>query len=265
MPRQKKPDHSSRAHAKLPPSSSDKWLHCWGWLATVQEHHEEYGVPESSPAALEGTEAHEVFEQLIRGVPTVSPDHALPKTKTGRKIYADAVNHPHAEALSDCHEWVLRQEGLVYPELRVDFGAPFGYVGLEGTCDVTILHPEFLKIADLKFGRGLVGVEDPEGTPNSQLMCYLLGAINLFGEREKYSITVMQPRAGHPKGPIRERWVTKTDLSIFKYDLEKAVDANFSRKYAPSVGPWCRKFCDAIGSCKAQRNQSLQMMKDTPL
>lgn len=268
MPSKKKKqkiDHSARSHAELPPSSSDKWIHCWDWLRTNAKHYEDFGRPGTSAAAAEGTAAHETFEKLVKGVHTISPKHAYPKTASGRGQYAAAQKEEHADTLGHCVDWVEEQPGVIYPETRVDFGAKHGYVGLEGTADITIVTPDKLQIADLKFGRILVEVADKDGNPNPQLMCYLLGAINKFGERDSYAITVLQPRAKHRDGPIRTKEISRTDLAIFEYDLFNAVEANYSHRHTATPGPWCRKFCDSLGSCGAVRKQALQLMRDTPI
>lgn len=228
---------STKAHADLPPSSSDKWLYCHGWLALNR------GLPnETSAAAAEGTEAHEVLESVLRG--TLDLD-----------TLKDNEMHDY---LSSCLEWLFYQPGVIHPELRMDFGSTFGFVDLFGTSDVVIDHPEHLTVADLKYGMGLVEVEG-----NTQLLTYLSAAVEQFGPRERYRLAILQPRAYHPQGTIREWWLTHRELEEFRVLLGDAISRNYNRG-KPTAGDHCRKYCKAQGSCPALARHSLELFRSTP-
>lgn len=266
----RKVDHKARAHAELPPSSSDKWMNCFGWRTTVNQHYDAYGRPPSSAAAEEGTAAHEKFERHLLGLISTQGQEHVPE-ELNRELFVRAVRDTRPitedddefDHLQECIEWIEKQPGSMLPETRLDFGEHLGYVGLTGTVDVTLVTEDTLTIADLKYGKVLVEVLARLGRPNTQLMCYLVGAINRFGPRERYRIVILQPRAWHKDGPIREHWVTKAELAIFLFDLENAIEASY--KGGPCTpGPWCRHYCDALASCRAVVLAARQRLRDNP-
>lgn len=257
-------DHSSRSHSDLPPSSADKWLECWNWLYTNGQHIERFGEPPTSDAALEGTEAHEVLETLLRGSDIVAPEFRLPKTKVGRAKRGEAYDHEHYSDLEEVLDYITSRPGKLYPEARLDYGRRWGYANLTGTVDVCLVEEDRITILDLKFGRMVVEV-DKDGIPNPQLMCYLLGAIEEHGERPNYEIGILQPRAYHKLGPIRTRAVTPAEVLIFDFDAERAIQANYAGTHECTPGDHCRKFCNALPSCGAVRKLALKLMAEAPL
>lgn len=227
------------SHSELPPSSADKWMVCGGWLRANR------GLPDkTSDAADEGTIAHGFLRRHLQ---------------TG-KPFSLSLSNELFEALSSTSEWIRQQPGVVYPEAVVDYGQVFGYVGLTGTLDVAIVDDACLTIGDFKYGIGDV----VEVVGNKQLLCYLVGAIQRFGHRPLYKLAIMQPRAYHPLGPIRVWTVTDQELKLFLKELEKSIKANYS-KGAYVVGPHCRHFCRALGSCKAVKEQALKWYKENPV
>lgn len=228
------------SHSELPPSSSDKWMKCGAWLRL------NHGRPDStSAAAEEGTRAHLVFEKLIldEDVPAGTTVETLTHLATGMDYIYD----------------VLKEGAEVFAETRVDFGDQFGYVDLTGTADAIILDPDCLTILDLKFGMGLVEVED-----NTQLMIYLSGAVALFGQRDRYRIGIFQPRAYHKDGPLRFQEVSAETLQEFNVALEAAIAANYKGGKA-HVGPWCRNWCKALGNCAAVAHANLHLIRTTEI
>lgn len=251
--------HSERSHSDLPPSSSSKWMVCWGWLETVRQHRALFGTPPSSAAAEEGTRAHEKMELHLRASPLYR--ERAGENQPGVFLCEDDDEY---DDLLPMIEWVEKQPGELYLETRFDFGESMGYVGLTGTGDVTLVEPDRLTIVDLKYGRGIVEVEDARGVPNRQLMVYLSGAVNAFGPRDSYRLAILQPRAWHKKGPIRTRDVSPAELSVFQFDLENAIEGNY--KGAPcTTGPHCREWCAAQSSCRALARQALQRFREDPL
>lgn len=228
---------SKPAHSELGPSASDKWMSCPAWRRFT------VALPKqaSSAAADEGTMAHAVLESVL-----------------SEKI--KVVEHPdldvtrHIQSVAD---WVYRQKGVVHPEVEVDYGEEFGYVGLFGTSDIVIVHRSHLTVGDLKYGFGLVEVEN-----NTQLMIYLVGSVAKFGKRKKYRLVILQPRGDHFKGPIREVWVTHAELEEFKLRLSQAIADSYSNK-PPVVGPHCRKYCAALAVCPGVKEQSIRMFKES--
>lgn len=229
-------DQSS--HSELPPSSADKWFNCHAWRRLTHDIEDT-----SSAAAEEGTRAHEWLA-----------DHLL-KTR-------DLVNCDDPE-MSDhlfmCVEWVQSQEGTPQIEIKVDFGAAFGFADLTGTADLIFDHKDYLTVADLKYGRQVVEVHD-----NKQLMCYLVGAVHKFGRRDKYQLAILQPRAWHKDGLLRTTWVSDQELRQFETALGEAIKASYNPKTKATAGPWCQHYCKALGRCKTAAAKSLDLFRSTP-
>ena len=102
---------SEPEHSELPPSSSDKWMVCHGWLQANKPYRSKKS---SSAAADEGTLAHSVLESLIRSRLASTPE-ANPEILERMTALVDAI---------------LAQDGEIHPETRVDFGEQFGFVDL---------------------------------------------------------------------------------------------------------------------------------------
>lgn len=236
------------AHSELPPSSADKWFYCHAWRRLTA------GLEDtSSPAAEEGTLAHE----WLAG-------HLL-----GDRELSECPNEEMYDHLMMCAEWILAQPfDEILVEHRVDYGARHGFVDLTGTADAIIIHSKHLTIADLKYGRHTVEVvRQVDGKPagNLQLMIYLVGAALKFGRRPRYRLVILQPRAWHTDGPIREYWVTDDELQIFEAELEKAIQENFNPRAKPRVGEYCRHWCKALGRCPGAAEHSLSLLAAYPM
>lgn len=220
------------SHSELPPSSADKWFHCGAWRRLNA------GLPDqSSAAAEEGTRAHAWLE-----------GHLL-----GTKDLKDCDEEGMYDHLMAVAEWIEDQPGdKKNAEQKVDYGQPFGWIGLTGTSDLIIEHAKHLTVGDLKYGKMVVEVED-----NLQMLIYLVGAVHQFGRRPRYRLVILQPRAYHERGPIREWWISDEDLQAFEAELDKAIARNYDPKSKGVPGDWCRHFCKALGRCTAARDASL--------
>lgn len=81
-----------------------------------------------------------------------------------------------------------------------------------GTGDCVIVADEVLQIIDYKHGLGiLVSAGDDEHGGNSQMMCYALGALEVFGDIydiNQIKMTIFQPRRDN----ISTYTISKEDL-----------------------------------------------------
>jgi Protein of unknown function (DUF2800) len=207
------------------------------------------GAPERrSPYADEGTQAHELLEQALLGA-------VLTSTADIEMIGAinTVISHVLSIQADNVFDWRIEHRGLVPSE-----AAP-GQVG--GTVDVMIYLPSIktLHVIDFKYGAGVpVEVKD-----NKQLRVYGVQAINSdFGWKiEKVILTIIQPRASHPDGPIRSEELSVADLIDFHADIEDAV----ARCLAPGEprlvpGPEQCRWCPAASFCPAREAQALAVI-----
>lgn len=231
---------SDTEHSELPPSSSDKWMVCHGWLQANRPYRTKR---ETSDSAEEGTLAHTVLDSLIKSHLASAP-----------------VSNPEIlERMTALAHEILGQDGVKFSETRVDYGEQFGFVNLFGTSDIVRITDDMLEIADLKYGRVIVEVE-----ANTQLMLYLSGAVQKFGRRPMYRLTIHQPRAFHKDGYTRSVDVTPEQLDDFNRLLEKAIAGNYASKPKFTPGDHCRNYCSAMGSCKAAAQHSIRLFLETP-
>lgn len=232
-------DLKEPAHSELPPSSSDKWMHCDAWRRL------NHGLPdESSEAAEEGTRAHEWLADHLEG----------------KRDLADCDEDEMADLLMSCVEWVENQEGERHVEIKVDFGAPFGFENLTGTSDLVFVTDDMLTVADLKYGKGLVEVTD-----NTQLLIYLVGAVHKYGRRKRYRLAILQPRAWHERGWIRTWEISDLDLQLFEAQLEASIAAQYDPKSKAKAGNHCFHFCKAFGRCRSAARRSLDLFRAHPI
>jgi hypothetical protein len=126
-----------------------------------------------------------------------------------------------------------------------------------GTNDACLLIPfTVLYVYDFKYGQGVA----VEAENNKQLMYYALGALEGNDDINEIELVIVQPRAFHPKGPVRRWRVSREDLMAFRAELiahAKATEA----PDAPIVpGEWC-KFCPALAVCKGVQKKAIEIAK----
>lgn len=187
-------------HAKLSPSSADRWLNCPASVRMSMEHagpKDDHG----SKYAMEGTIAHALAElEVGHTFGLISRTEYTSGLKLWRADF-DAQNYPEAtleEMQAHVHEFVLfiAQRLKRYPgskvktEQRLNTGVPESW----GTSDIVIYGLKHIEIIDLKYGMGIQVYADG----NSQLRLYACGALDRFGDiladTEEVYITVYQPR-----------------------------------------------------------------------
>lgn len=231
------------AHAKLGPSSAETWMNCPG-SAVLSVGMERKG----SVYADEGTQAHALAEQVLNGADILDLDAPV-DMKRNVGIYVAHVNM-QAQAPG----------AALHVEAKVKITDD-----LWGTADAVVWKPltRTLHVIDLKYGAG-VGVEVTE---NLQLKIYSLAALLEFGyPAEAVVISIVQPRYGHPDGPIRSKEYSAVDLLDFHADLLDAIarvddaaeqvdkaDGNFdgkkwSDKFLHPTAKGC-KWCAAAPKC----------------
>lgn len=245
-------------HKRFSPSQSERFFNCVGSTALI----ERLPARDTSPYAEEGRIAHAVLEAGLRNKDTKVKwavlhsefkDHELCKGYTNfHYSIQDALDHIWhvVEELDMLYgDVVIGIEEYVEPPSKNAPGEADGWV------DVYIysLHGRVIHVIDYKHGAGVA--KAAEG--NTQVTQYAGGL--LYGPRpvvdwrniDKVFLTIIQPRAYHPEGDIRESIVTPQ--FVWNYILE--MDAAIARNLMPHapLNPglsWCQ-FCPARSSCPA--------------
>jgi len=216
-------------HAKLSPSSAERWMDCAGSVVLSD------GMPQRTSAfADEGTEAHEIAEFILLGKAYTCSAEMLANVR----VYTDYV-------MSLCAE----KTALWFIEQRVAVNAH-----VYGTADAIIWHEaeRHLRVIDLKYGAG-VAVEVKN---NKQLMIYALAALLTMNyNADLVTVTIVQPRCAHPDGPIRSISFTVLELMDLFADIEDAIIRVEEAKKANDIVPFlsasekgCR-WCLAAPKC----------------
>lgn len=239
-----------KGHALLSASSSERWLRCPP-SARLCESYEDKG----SDFAAEGTDAHALCEyKLRRALGMVAAD------PTENLVW-------FTEEMDDCAAgyatYVLEQvelakqtcaDPVVLVEQRVDFSrwVESGF----GTSDAIIIADGTMTVCDYKHGRGIM----VDAHENPQMMCYGLGALELFDgiyDIDTVRMIIYQPRRDN----VSVYTISKSDLlkwadEVLKptADLAFAGDGNFL------CGEWCG-FCKAKHDCRARAEANLELAR----
>lgn len=240
-------------HAKLSPSSAERWLQCPGSIRLMNEVG--VGTHIESGYAREGTMAHRVAE-----IEASRAFGYLTKRQHDQKLQHWRDTTPteyHTDMLYYAAGWVaLLQSFLdehdgctphvtVYLEKRVDPGIPASW----GTADAIIvcLACGQVHVIDYKYGMGVpVFAED-----NPQLMIYGLGGLEDFGNEETQTIclSVHQPRISNDSHFCMDADALRLwrDLVV----LPQARLALSDDAYLSPSDAACR-FCPVSGQCSVR-------------
>jgi len=253
-------DAPEKAHSELGASVAKRWLECPGSVRLSR------AIPggQKSVYAAEGTLAHLIAERsLTKG--------ADPDMWVGMKYTIDGFELEVTEDMADVvrvfveHCRVLmgeRNPGDTYGrhtthwvERRFNLAALNPPAPMFGTADFVAYNADAdeLHVVDLKYGQGVV--VEAEGNP--QLRYYALGAVLSLPDirPQLITMTIVQPRAGHPDGIIRSETITYDELIGFAGELIEAARKTFEPDAPLNPGAHCR-FCPAAGVCPAQRDQA---------
>ena len=237
-----------KAHAILSASSSHRWLNCPP-SARLCETYEDKG----SDYAAEGTDAHSLCEYKLRmalGMEATDPTEHLTWYNEEMLDCANGYASYILELVEVAKETCA--DPVVLIEQRVDFSrwVEQGF----GTSDAIIISDGTLRVVDYKHGLGVL----VEADNNPQMMCYALGALELFDviyDIDTVAMTVYQPRRQNvstfemPKDDLY-RWADE----VLKPTAELAFagDGNFL------CGEWCG-FCKAKHECRARAEANLML------
>lgn len=237
-----------KGHAVLSASSSYRWLHCPPSARLCESY-----ADKGSDYAAEGTDAHALCEYKLHkalGLEAEDPTESLTW---------------YNEEMDDCANgyaaYILKQveaakqvcaDPVVLIEQRVDFSrwVEQGF----GTADALIIADGTLKICDYKHGLGVL----VRAEKNPQLMCYALGALELFDkiyDIETVSMTIYQPRRDN----VSTYELSKDGLYRWADEvLKPTAELAFAGDGSFLCGEWCG-FCKAKNDCRARAEANLAL------
>ena len=242
-------------HAYLAASASERWLHCPP-SAKLCAQEEDQG----SPYAQQGTDAHELCQYLLEkalGRQTRDPTEDLTyydaEMQEAAEGYASFVMDQIAEARTLC------ADPLICVEQTVDFSkwVPHGF----GTADTLIVADDLLYVTDFKYGVGcLVPADGEDGTGNSQLKCYSLGALDTFGDLydiKRIRLSIYQPRREN----VDTFELTKADLLKWADEvLAPIAKLAYEGEGEFEAGDHCQ-FCRVKATCRKRAEYAMELAK----
>ena len=219
-------------HALLSASSSDRWIHCPP-SARLSETYEDKG----SDYAAEGTDAHSLCEYKLKTALGMEADDPTENLSWFNQEMDDCASGYAAYVLEQVEAAKETcSDPVVLIEQRVDFSrwVEEGF----GTADCIIIADGTLQVIDFKYGLGVL----VSATENPQMMCYALGALELFDgiyDIDTVRMTIYQPRRDN----LSTYELSKDDLHTWANDvLKPAAELAFAGDGNVLCGEWCG-FC----------------------
>ena len=238
------------AHALLSASASHRWIECPPSARKCAEV-----ADTASEYALQGTDAHALCEYKVL------------------KYLGKRVKNPakklryHDQEMEDCSDVYVglitelvekaKKDGiepLVMVEQRLDISkyVPEGF----GTGDCVIIADKTLHIVDYKHGKGVeVSAEN-----NPQMMCYALGAAEMFGilyDIETVHMTIFQPRLAN----VSEWSISIKELYNWAETvLKPAAELAYKGEGEFKAGTHC-KFCKIKASCRKRMEYNMELAR----
>ena len=237
-------------HAFLSASSSHRWLECPPSAKLCSEQEDR-----ASPYAQQGTDCHELCAYLVekslgRDVedPTENLTYYDQEMQDCAESYRDYVTEQIEAAKKHC------PDPQILIEQRLDFSrwVENGF----GTGDCVIVADEVLQIIDYKHGLGvLVSAEK-----NPQMMCYALGALELFDglyDIREISMTIFQPRREN----VSTFTMSKEGLLAWADEvLKPTAELAYEGKGEFKAGDHCQ-FCKVKATCRKRAEYNLELAK----
>ena len=255
-----------RAHRRYSPSQADRFFACRGSNNLLKR----VPVRPTSSYAQEGIDAHTILEAALTGqcrdaqeahdFLTTLP-HSLDDGQNEFYLSIQiALDHIYSilDAYSDAVLWVER---FVNPPVTSAPGEAGGY------CDVAILVPSLrtLFVIDYKHGAGVAKAVRGNNQPMQYAAGFLYEDNALVDPNQIDSVVlcIIQPRAFHEDGIIREHEVTPFDAWEYLEELEDVILDCEREDAALTPGEDQCRFCDARTLCPAREALALQVASST--
>lgn len=242
-------------HAYLSASASHRWLACppsAKLCASIPDQASEY--------AQQGTDCHELCAYLVekalgRDVP--DPTESLTYYDAEMQNCAEEYRNYVLEQIEAAKEFCKDPQVMI--EQRLDFSrwVENGF----GTGDCVIVADEVLQIIDYKHGLGvLVSAGDDEHGGNSQMMCYALGALEVFGDIydiNQIKMTIFQPRRDN----IGTYTISRDNLLKWADEvLAPTAQLAYVGEGKFKAGDHCQ-FCKVKATCRKRAEYNLELAK----
>ena len=231
-------------HAKLSPSSGERWINCTGSFDLIDR----LNVPEpaGSFAAQEGTLAHSVLENdmLLMLGRRSHIDHLSERNRLGEEA-RELLGSSSTVEMSENARWhidlvqdiMMQVHGAagVFVEVRVRPGIPDCF----GTADTIVATEKTLHVVDYKYGRGI----PVSAVQNTQLKLYGLGAyemLKVLYDFEDVQLHIVQPRLSS----VSTWELTLEELLAWRQDtvlpaVEKIRNHTGELKPGKKICQWC--------------------------
>ncbi len=237
-------------HALLSASSSNRWIHCPPSVRLIEQLENK-----TSDFARQGTDAHTLCEYKLHKLlgddvedPTPSLEFYDEEMEQCATNYATFVMEEVAKVRQ------TTSDPIVIVEQKLDFSrfVPDGF----GTGDCLVIADGTLSVIDMKYGLGIL----VDAYQNPQMMCYALGALELFDgiyDIQEVKMTIFQPRREN----ISVYTLSKEELLQWANDvLAPAAQLAYKGEGEYQCGKWCG-FCPAKNSCRARAERNLELAK----
>lgn len=242
-------------HAYLSASASHRWLACppsAKLCANILDQASEY--------AQQGTDCHELCAYLVEKAldrDVIDPTENLTYYDAEMQNCAEEYRNYVLEQIEAAKEFCKDPQVMI--EQRLDFSrwVENGF----GTGDCVIVADEVLQIIDYKHGLGiLVSAGDDEYGGNSQMMCYALGALEVFSDIydiNQIKMTIFQPRRNN----ISTYTISKEDLLKWADEvLAPTAQLAYVGKGEFNAGDHCT-FCKVKATCRKRAEYNLELAK----
>lgn len=236
-------------HALLSASASYRWLACPP-SARLCAKYEDKG----SEYAQQGTDAHTLCEYKLKDAlgmkcsnPTENLSYYDAEMEDCAEGYAAYVVEQMLEIEKTCPDVLV----LVEQHLNFSKYVPEGF----GTGDCVIVSDGVLHIIDYKHGSHLVDAND-----NPQLMCYALGALEMFDgiyNVDTVKMTIYQPRRSN----VGTFSLSRDELLTWAKDVLAPIAAlAYKGEGEFKAGGHCQ-FCKAKASCRKRAEYNLELAR----
>lgn len=257
-----------RKHTRFSPSRSEQFFLCPGapnLLARTPAR-------PSTTYSEEGNIAHAVLEAGLRAK-AQNATQALEESEYGFGILEAGYGHivknitEFKSSINDALNYVwglmdaLPDDAQLYIEVRVDPPINSAPGEAAGYCDIAIhsATARILYVIDYKHGAGVTKAVHG----NTQVKQYAAGFLyDPASPVDKQTVDtvvlgIVQPRAFHPDGDIREYKTTPFELADYLMELDEQIELCMQPDAPLAPGADQCRFCDARSTCPAIERQAL--------